>query len=195
MGLSIVLKLVEAMNGSLNVKSAVGRGSEFTVTLPFPRLLQSLEEEGGARCQGEQALPKGVKIMVVDDCSTNLQVASAMLGSCAAKVSTAHNSQEAIELARAQTFDLILMDIRMPGRDGIQVFSDIRKVLGEQGKPVPPVIAMTANIMAHQVKAYSEAGFAATVAKPLRQEVLVQALAGVLSGQTDSRVIIDSWVS
>lgn len=196
LGLSIVLKLVEAMNGSVTLESVLNQGSVFTVKLPFPPLSHTVNEQDGSLCCAcDVSLPKDLKILVVDDCSTNLMVASAMLENCAVKVCGAQTGREAMDLAQAQTFDLVLMDIRMPGRDGIQVFADLRTMLKQAGRPVPPVVAMTANIMAHQVKAYSKAGFATTVAKPLRQEVLMQTVSDVLSGASPARADLEEAVN
>jgi len=192
LGLSIVMSLVEALNGTICLESALNRGSQFEVKLPFPALVHTLAEKSGVMCcECDVCLPEGLKVLVVDDCSTNQKVASAMLQACGADVSMALNGEDALGLARTQRFDLVLMDIRMPGRDGVQVFADLKAMLAAADQDVPPVIAMTANIMAHQVKAYAQVGFATTLAKPLRQEVMVQAISGVLLGQSKLDKVFD----
>lgn len=177
LGLSIVKRLLEVMKGRIDVESEPDVGTLFTVHLPFrpvsEEATQPTEQES---CDCTDALPAGLKILVVDDCDTNQTVAAGLLRAFDVQVSLAGHAQAALDLSSETDFDLILMDIRMPGRDGVAVLGDLRLARLSDGRPMPPVIAMTANIMAHQVESYIDAGFADTLAKPLRQDILVQAI-------------------
>ena len=181
LGLSIVSRLLEVMKGRIEVESEPDVGSLFTVYLPFRALGGDAPQAKAVPCECACALRPGLKVLVVDDCETNQTVAAGLLRACEVDVSLARDAQSALEQAQLTDFDLVLMDIRMPGRDGVAVLGDLRSARQEDGRTMPPVIAMTANIMAHQVESYIEAGFVDTLAKPLRQDVLVQAVSDAVS--------------
>ena len=177
LGLSIVKRLLEVMKGRIDVESELDVGTLFTVHLPFrPVSEEATQQTEQASCDCTDTLPAGLKILVVDDCDTNQTVAAGLLRACEVQVSLAGDAQAALDLSSETDFDLILMDIRMPGRDGVAVLGDLRSARLADGRLMPPVIAMTANIMAHQVESYIDAGFVDTLAKPLRQDILVQAI-------------------
>lgn len=195
LGLSIVKRLLEVMKGRIDVESELDVGTLFTVYLPFrPVSEEATQQTEQAPCDCTDTLPAGLKILVVDDCDTNQTVAAGLLRACEVQVSLAGDAQAALDLCSETDFDLVLMDIRMPGRDGVAVLGDLRIARLADGRPMPPVIAMTANIMAHQVESYIDAGFADTLAKPLRQDVLVQAVsdavaeAGRVSMKSDAAI-------
>ncbi len=182
LGLSIVKRLLEVMKGRIEVESEPDVGTLFTVYLPFRAV--SLDREAPvepSECECNDGLRAGLKILVVDDCETNQTVAAGLLRACDVDVSLAGDAQTALEHCEQVDFDLVLMDIRMPARDGVAVFGDLKAAREVDGRRMPPVIAMTANIMAHQVESYIDAGFVDTLAKPLRQDVLVQAVSDAVS--------------
>jgi len=183
LGLSIVKQLTEVMKGDLSVESQQDAGTTITVRLPFPQIRHaSLSIPSSQGCDCTDLLPSGLSVLVVDDCDTNREVAAGLLKACNVNVVLAANGDEAITQAKAVAFDLVLMDIRMPKHDGFKVFEELRQVWKALNHPIPPVVAMTANIMAHQVESYTKAGFITTLAKPLRQDVMVQTIANVLRG-------------
>ena len=195
LGLSIVKRLLEVMKGRIEVESEPDVGTLFTVYLPFRAVGgDPVSAAVASACDCSGVLQAGLKILVVDDCETNQTVAAGLLRACDVDVSLAGDAATALEHCQQTDFDLVLMDIRMPGRDGIEVLGDLRSARAVDGRAMPPVIAMTANIMAHQVESYIEAGFIDTLAKPLRQDVLVQAVsdavtvAAGLSGKTAASV-------
>ena len=182
LGLSIVKRLLEVMKGRIEVESEPEVGTLFTVYLPFrPVGGEHADHAAEASCDCEDTLPSGLKVLVVDDCETNQTVAAGLLRACDVDVSLAGDAQTALDLSLETDFDLVLMDIRMPGRDGLAVLSDLRTARLADGRRMPPVIAMTANIMAHQVESYIEAGFVDTLAKPLRQDILIQAVSDAVA--------------
>jgi signal transduction histidine kinase/ActR/RegA family two-component response regulator len=185
LGLSIVKRLLEIMKGRIDVESEPDVGTLFTVHLPF-RSTNTQDPHAAIRneCDCDGLIPKGLKVLVVDDCETNQAVAAGLLRACDVDVVLADSGEAALTQTQTHDFDLVLLDIRMPGRDGVQVFGDMKSARQKDGRTLPPVIAMTANIMAHQVEGYIEAGFSDTLAKPLRQDVLIQAVSDALAEQS-----------
>ena len=185
LGLSIVKRLLEIMKGRIAVESEPDIGTLFTVHLPF-RSANTQDSHAAIRhdsvCDG--LIPKGLKVLVVDDCETNRAVAAGLLRACDVDVALADSGEAALIQSQMHDFDLVLLDIRMPGRDGVQVFGDMKAARQQDDRTMPPVIAMTANIMAHQVEGYIEAGFCDILAKPLRQDVLMQAVSDALTEQS-----------
>ncbi len=184
LGLSIVKRLLEIMKGRIDVESEPDVGTLFTVYLPF-RSVKSEDDQDldNTECECCGVIPEGLKVLVVDDCETNQAVAAGLLRACDVEVVLADSGEAALKQCQQDDFDLVLLDIRMPGRDGVQVFGDLKSARRDDGRSMPPVIAMTANIMAHQVEGYIEAGFTDTLAKPLRQDVLIQAISDALAAQ------------
>ena len=171
--LAIVRRLVELMDGEIDVESAPGEGTVFSVQLSLPRIAGEIPpirtdrpvEVGDARW----------RVLVADDNESNRLVVAGLLEPLQAEVTLADDGLEAAALARSARFDLILMDIRMPRMNGIEALEAI-KAAGD----APPVIAMTANAMTHQVERYTSCGFAAVLAKPLRQQTLLDSIAAVM---------------
>jgi CheY-like chemotaxis protein len=83
---------------------------------------------------------------------------------------------EAVERFRAECFDAVLLDIAMPGMDGLETLNALNQLAASLGKPRPQAVAVTANVMTHQVNDYLGHGFTAVVAKPIRIEMLGRAL-------------------
>ncbi|ATC96755.1 response regulator [Pseudoalteromonas tunicata] len=109
----------------------------------------------------------GKKILIAEDNKINQIVIQTMLKATHAQLTMVENGLLAVELFAKQGFDLVLMDIHMPEMDGIEAQQKIREV----NKQIP-VIALTANVMANDVKAYLAQGFAAHIAKPIDMKSL-----------------------
>lgn len=119
---------------------------------------------------------EGLRLLVADDSATNRLVLSEMLRGGGARVALAEDGPQAVEAALADRFDLLLLDIAMPGMDGTEALAAIRR-----GGITVPAIAVTANAMAHQVEEYLACGFASHLAKPLRREDLILKIAGLIA--------------
>ncbi|MEQ8406529.1 MAG: ATP-binding protein [Oceanicaulis sp.] len=176
LGLSIVARLVDMMDGSLDAQSMPGKGSRFTVRLAPPRVTAPANAPKPPVTASSSAL-SALRVLVADDSETNRLVAAGLLRPLKANVTLAGDGREAASRFAEDVFDLVLMDIRMPHMDGVAALRAIRAL---PGGAKTPVIAMTANVMAHQIAAYEAEGFNAVIAKPLRPEALIETIGAVL---------------
>ncbi len=171
LGLAISKRLIEAMGGNIGVGSKEGEGSTFwfTVTLTTAAALPQPDREA----QTVDVI-RSARILLVEDVPVNQELACAILRKDGHEVDTADDGQAAVEAARGGIYDLILMDIQMPKVDGITATKMIRELPGAAGKV--PIIAMTANVLAEQIKHFIEAGMDDHVAKPIKQVELKTAI-------------------
>ena len=177
LGLSISKQLVEAQHGEIGVDSEPGRGSRFWFDLPMPRAEARQE---AALAPAVNLAPRAtVKILAAEDNRTNQLVLKAILAQADLEVTFADNGVEAVEAARLEDFDLILMDVQMPVMDGLQAAQAIRAMQGRRAST--PIIAVTADAMPEQIRACMAAGMDAHVSKPLRPESLFSVIEEVLS--------------
>ncbi|MDR1105894.1 MAG: response regulator [Treponema sp.] len=183
LGLSICKNLAELMNGVIGVESEYGKGSVFTVSIPQgvqggkaigPAVVKNLEgfrfvtEKRGQYRRNRIFMPYG-KVLVVDDVSTNLDVARGMLTPYGLAVDCVSSGREAVNLVRegTVTYDAIFMDHMMPEMDGIEAVRIIRnETEGAYAKTVP-IIALTANAIVGNDKLFLENGFQDFLTKPI----------------------------
>ncbi len=165
LGLSISTRLAAAMGGKIEVESEPGRGSTFRFTVVCGRVAQT-SPSGVSNSGGEaRANLAGARILVVEDDEVNQLVARGVLESAGAEVSIAANGREALGLIRPGSFDAVLMDLQMPGMDGIETTLRLRE---DPALADLPIIAMTASAMAGDRERLLEAGMNDYVAKPVR---------------------------
>jgi CheY-like chemotaxis protein/two-component sensor histidine kinase len=175
LGLTIVRRLVTAMDGVVHVRSTLGEGTEFLLDLPLPAGVPDVVVP----------VPKvmasnlnGLRALVAEDNATNRLILGAMLKGLGMSATMAVDGMDAVEKWRAGAFDVLLLDISMPRKDGVTALGDIRAMAGGG---MPPALAVTANAMAHDLDAYLAAGFNACVSKPIRQDKLAAAIAETLA--------------
>ena len=176
LGLAITKHLVEMMNGMIEVDSSYGEGSTFTVLLP----LKKGEAKDLPRVEAEslEFTAPEASVLIVDDVEVNIEIAEFMLLPFEVAIAKARNGAEAVEMARNQRFDLILMDQMMPVMDGIEATKAIRAFEGAAGKV--PIVALTANAIKGMENTFKDAGFDGFVTKPIDMILLARTLYSLL---------------
>ena len=174
-GMGITKKLVELMDGTIEVKSKQGEGSEFTVTIPCRKASEddSLVKKNSNLCN--KNCLNGVRILLVEDNEINTEIATELLKEEGCIVETANDGVACIDLiekADADYYKMILMDIQMPVMNGYDTTLTIRK-MKDTKKARIPIIAMTANAFAEDVEKVLAVGMNAHVAKPVDMNILV----------------------
>jgi PAS domain S-box-containing protein len=178
LGLSITRRLAALMGGEVGLCSTSGQGSTFWLEIAAPPAIQASGDDDAA----DIALLAGLRVLIVEDNATNRLIATRLLQAMGAEVATAEDGAQGVEAASLEGgFDLIFMDIQMPGIDGVEATRRIRALGGTAAQV--PILAMTANALAHQQAAYLAAGMNGAVAKPLSPVALVQAITAALAPQ------------
>ncbi|MDR3509321.1 MAG: ATP-binding protein [Caulobacteraceae bacterium] len=175
LGLPISRSLAQMMGGALWVESHPGQGSVFHVEIPLPRAAQAplpMAAQDPVAAEPSQAL----RILAADDNATNRQVLAAILEPFEVDLVLVEEGDAAVRAWRDGAYDMILMDVQMPGTDGLEATRRIRAEEAAAGRPRTPIIALTANVMTHQVEQYRAAGMDDCVAKPIRLDALYAAM-------------------
>ena len=179
-GLSVCRKLVEAMAGQITVSSAAGVGSTFRIELPWTPVAAP---PGLVAAQDLQGAPApALRVLVADDNQSNRLIISIYLRQIDAVVTTAENGRDALELLGVERFDLVLMDVRMPVMDGLTATRTLRASGGPNA--ATPVLALSANVMADDVKECEAAGMTGHVAKPIDPATLFGAMSEAVGRDT-----------
>jgi len=180
LGLAITKRLLEMMNGRIEVTSVYGKGSTFTVTIP--QIVMSSEPVGNFKEKFEKSIEEkindhkgfrapGARILIVDDTRMNLIVATEFLKYTKMSIDTAGGGKEAIELALSQKYDVILMDQRMPEMDGAETLRELRK--HKEGPNIDTtVICLTADAVIGARERYLSMGFDDYLTKPINSAAL-----------------------
>ena len=168
LGLAISRELAQLMRGKIEVDSIEGQGSTFTVTLPLVRLAESAAEApstpAAAAYEPEE---RNLRVLAAEDIPTNQLVLRTIMETFGVALDVVDNGRLAVEAWRDGDYDIVLMDIQMPEMDGMAATRAIRAAEAALGRPRTPIIAVSANAMAHQVKEYMEIGMDGHVAKPI----------------------------
>ena len=163
LGLQIVKSLVEAMGGTVYLKSAVGQGSEFYFELPF----EITDSAIGVKVQNNTPSFSNLTVLVAEDNDINQVVAKSLLEDTGAKVVIADNGKKAVEVAQKQHFDLILMDLHMPEMNGSEAALALR-----QANITIPIIAFTAAVVAEEIDKALASGMDGYLTKPVNKTQL-----------------------
>jgi len=178
LGLAIARRHVELMGGSLGVESMPGHGSRFHFTLDLPASATpfALDSVRGEMCR--LAPGRHVRALVVDDVLENRKVLSAMLRMAGCDSTTAENGWQAIQAVRELQPDIVFMDMRLPGLDGIRA---TRLILNDPGAPRVRIVATSASVLDDERERCLEAGCDDFLAKPFRTEQIYGCVAALLN--------------
>ncbi|MEO8733955.1 MAG: response regulator, partial [Flavobacteriales bacterium] len=176
LGLTICQRLVDMQGGTIGVESEVGKGSAFTINIPYA--LGVADVEIGRRSVGADDHPplRDLHILLVEDNKLNVMVAQVELGNAIpdVRIDVAANGQVSLDMLKANSYDLILMDVQMPVMDGYEATRAIRAL--PSIKALTPILAMTANVLQTEVQQCMDAGMDGFIPKPFKQEELVEAI-------------------
>jgi len=176
LGLSIVKNLVELQNGKVNVKSKDGVGTTFSVILPFAYPDGQETEDILHEEDNSHSITKlNISVLYVEDVATNQYLIQEILNDWGIKVDLASDGYEAINKIKQFKYDLVLMDIQMPGMDGYETAVNIRTLDGEYFDTIP-IIALTASSSEAVKKAIAQSGMQDFVQKPVNSSHLRRAL-------------------
>jgi signal transduction histidine kinase/NO-binding membrane sensor protein with MHYT domain len=175
LGLTICSELVRALGGRLSLRSELNAGAEFAFVLPLQRLAASAQPPPSPLAYADLPL----KILVAEDNATNQLVLSALLEPFGVVLTLTDDGAAAVEAFAAGGFDAVLMDVQMPCMNGIQAAAEIRRIERDLDLDRVPIVALTANVMNHQVQEYLAAGMDGFIAKPIQLPELLAALASL----------------
>jgi CheY-like chemotaxis protein len=171
--LPIARQHVEVMGGELAVASTPGQGSRFyfAIRLPASTRSSAAAESGSVKNDGQLRLAPGIRVraLVVDDLEENRTVLAELLRGIGCEVATAESGEAALRMAAADTFDVALIDILMPGLDGIETATRLR---GTTMK----LVAVTASACVHEQERWRAAGFDDVIVKPVLAQRLCLSL-------------------
>lgn len=178
LGLAICRRLTELMQGSITATSSLGHGSSFTVELPFGICSLAMEPELPVAAATELLLP-GLQILLVEDQEVNRTFVQRLLERQGQLVTPAVDGLMALDLLERNRYDLMLLDIQMPGMGGEEVLARLRTAEAVSSGHLP-VIALTAHALAGDRELLLASGFDGYVAKPVQMELLQTEMLRVL---------------
>ncbi|WP_407519166.1 PAS domain-containing hybrid sensor histidine kinase/response regulator [Methylobacterium oryzisoli] len=189
LGLAISKKLVERMGGMIGVESRVDEGSTFWFAVDLPEAAAATRPP---RPQAPERTVRPRRILLAEDLIVNQELVRAVLERASHTVEVAADGWEAVVAVRTKPFDLVLMDVQMPGLDGVSATRQIRALPGP-ARDVP-VIALTANVLPAQVAALRAAGMNGHIGKPFRREELQAAIERWTGGESHRPAPVDRTV-
>lgn len=181
LGAPIAKQLVELMGGTMSFTSVLGQGTTFTIRLPFEKCKRSEIPQAVRADAGDGDALQGLRVLLVEDNDLNAEIAQFTLSRAGAVVTHAKDGESAVEAFAASApheYDVVLMDIMMPGIDGLEATRQIR-ALDREDAATTPIIAVSANAFADDRRLSREAGMNAHLSKPVSSQELVEALAHI----------------
>jgi PAS domain S-box-containing protein len=179
LGLAICRRLSELMGGSIRAESSPGQGSRFTVELPFGRYTGQ-EQVTSAVSAPNGAIPlEPLRILLVEDQEVNRTFVQRLLERQGHRVTPAADGLMSLDLLERERYDLMLLDIQMPGMGGEEVIARLRQTEQTSGEHLP-TIALTAHALAGDREKLLASGFDGYVGKPVQMDLLLAEMSSVL---------------
>ncbi len=183
LGLAICEDLVAMMGGAITVASTLGEGTTFTVDLPLKRVAAAPAPPVLAEVErGLEAMSGAIRVLAAEDNGMNRLVLKTLLNQVGVEPVMTHDGRACVTAWEREPWDLILMDVQMPIMDGPTATAVIRARERAEGRARTPIVALTANALAHQTAEYKAAGMDDFVAKPIEAARLYAVLQAVLDG-------------
>ncbi|MBB5438834.1 PAS domain S-box-containing protein [Pedobacter sp. AK017] len=176
LGLAITKKLLELYNSEIQVKSREGAGTTFSFALRFAKASAAVSEVKPAL---QPLALSGKKILIVDDNEINLLIAKRILTKYSLEIDFALSGEEALEMVQKNIYDLVFMDIKMPGIDGFETTVRIRNLGGNYFSTVP-IIALTASTLNNEIVRFKQSGMNGHILKPFKLEEIRDLLSAYL---------------
>ena len=180
LGLSISQQFCELMGGNISVQSTPDVGSVFTATMNIDLIEQPAVPAQNSEHNVQIMNQQKWRVLLAEDNKTNRMVINKFLGKFDLDICIAENGKLAVDAFAESKFDVILMDVNMPEMDGITATKLIRKAEEETGQGRTPIIALTANTMAHQVAEYVASGVDRHLGKPFKKDALIEVMSNML---------------
>jgi signal transduction histidine kinase/CheY-like chemotaxis protein len=178
LGLAITARLAAAMGGAIGCDGEGGHGAVFWLELPLPELGAMPE----APVVAPVASSEGLRVLVVDDLAPNRLVLQALLETAGHRMGFVASGAEALSSVERETWDIVLMDVHMPGMTGLEATRRIRRLPPPRG--AVPILGVTASTLPEEISACYEAGMDAHLAKPIDRDALLAAMAKLVTGHS-----------
>ena len=172
LGLSIVTQLLTLFDSKLNIQSTLNKGSSFSFEIVAQEVVDGVEKESVTSIESFA----GKKVLVAEDNKTNQMLIEILLDDLHIEVTLAEDGVIAEELYKRDSFDLVLMDINMPNKNGAQAMKSIKAEQIQNNAKRVPIVALTANAVSGDRDKYIQQGFDNYLAKPIENDALIQIL-------------------
>ncbi len=174
LGLAITKKLLKLYNAEIDVQSTEGKGTTFSFVIFLGKTCKNAKQE-----KADEVIFKGKKVLVVDDNEINILIAKRILTKWGMEIDSAINGPRAIEAITTNIYDLVLMDINMPGINGFETTVIIREMEGEYYKNLP-IVALTASTLLTDENKFKQSGMNGHIMKPFKPSEIKKALVNYL---------------
>jgi PAS domain S-box-containing protein len=182
LGLAISKSIIDLMGGRIGVDTEIGKGATFWFEIPAPPAAAAAAQEPEAEVEAEGA---ALRLLMVDDTAVNRELVKLMLTPLGFVIEEAEGGADGVRAAMGRPFDLILMDVRMPGVDGLEATRLIRA--GSKFNRITPILALTADVQPDVAAACRAAGMDEVLSKPINPRQLLGAIARLAAPISEAR--------